>query len=478
MLKILLQTNSKSELSLSGGRSTKKPTLALLHCYDLIDDFLDSINISFDTFCKEFVGSWMFGYADALEKAGVQTILFCISARVDCPTRHKHIPTGITICLLPASKAYKFFRKFRNLLLKVYGAKNNQTFSDVLINEINEKSTFSLSLSFKDFFKSIGSYLSTPIMVLSNELKKDKCQVILCQEYEFARFDVSVLLGKLLNIPVFATFQGGNITQCFIEYLPRYFALHFCQGTIIATRSEIDRVCNHYHLPDHKTAQIFNPVDLTSWHSCDRTSARAALGLPLDAQIVVWHGRIEIYRKGLDILLNAWRLVCARYKDHNLLLLLLGTGSDALSLRQQLELNPISNLIWIDQFINNRGLINQYLSAANLYVMASRQEGFPVAPIEAMACGLPVVATDAPGISDIFEFGEHSGGIVVPQESVSSLSSAILRVLCQPDSANELGNRARLRAENYFSLEAVGKQLREYLFPGTMTACISQKPKS
>lgn len=73
-----------------------KPTIALLHCYDLIDDFLDSIDISFETFCKEFVGSWMFGYINALKQVGTRIVLFCISARVGKTSRFIHEPTGAT----------------------------------------------------------------------------------------------------------------------------------------------------------------------------------------------------------------------------------------------------------------------------------------------------------------------------------------------------------------------------------------------
>jgi hypothetical protein len=51
-----------------------EPTIAMLHCYDLIDDFLDSINISFETFCKEFIGSWMFSYINTLKQVGIRTV--------------------------------------------------------------------------------------------------------------------------------------------------------------------------------------------------------------------------------------------------------------------------------------------------------------------------------------------------------------------------------------------------------------------
>lgn len=441
--------------------SGKEPTIALLHCYDLIDDFLNSIDLSFEVFCKEFVGSWMFGYINALKKVGVRTVLFCISARVIQPSRYRHIPTGATICVLPASPIYRTFRAIRNRALRAYDVEEGQSFKDILDNDTR----YSLLTRLKDLVKSAGSYLSTPLGLLAQELKQEGCQAILCQEYEFARFDACVLLGKSIGLPVFATFQGGNEIQSFLEYPLRHLAFGLCAGAIIPTQTEIERVRKNYKLPDSKIARIFNPIDITVWQRCDRSWARELISIPLDARVVVWHGRIEIERKGLDILLDAWAIVCRDRPNQDLRLLLIGTGSDASKLHHRLSAKPLPGVIWIDEFINDRTRVQQYLSAADAYVMSSRQEGFPVAPIEAMACGLPIVATDAPGIPDILEHGEISGGLIVPRNNASALANAIVRVLDHPDWAQELGRLARLRVEQQFAAEAVGQKLRDFLLP-------------
>jgi len=80
-----------------------------------------------------------------------------------------------------------------------------------------------------------------------------------------------------------------------------------------------------------------------------------------------------------------------------------------------------------------------------------------------MACGLPVVAADASGVSDIFEGGEASGGLVVPCGDATALALALGRVLDNEAWGRELGKRARCRVEEYFSLEVIGKQLRDFL---------------
>jgi len=142
-----------------------------------------------------------------------------------------------------------------------------------------------------------------------------------------------------------------------------------------------------------------------------------------------------------------------------------GTGSDASKLRQRIAQMKLQGVMWIDEFVRNRTIIQQYLSAADVYTLPSRHEGFPVAPLEAMACGLPVVAADAQGVPDIFEQGEASGGLVVPRGDAKALALALGRVLDDEAIRQEMGRCARRRVEEGFSLDTVGQQLRGFLSP-------------
>ena len=427
-----------------------QPTIALLHWGNLIEDFLDSIGVSFERFCQEMTGGWMFGYIDALRLAGVQTVLFCVSARVAEPTRYTHIPTGATICVLPAPKNY---RAIHRRMVNTSGWTVKDMFGDV------RGTQYVLSALLKD----LAPYLATPLRTLAHELQREGCQAILCQEYEYARFDACVLLGQLMGLPVFATFQGGNFQTSRLERPLRPLTIRSCAGLIVASQTEVQRVQSRYGVPSSKIARIFNPLDLSMWNGGDRQSTRTSLGIPQAALVVVWHGRIDLYRKGLDLLLTAWKQICGDRPEQNLWLLLVGTGSDAEQLHQQIAALQLTNLVWKDEYTLDRRAIRNYLSAADVYTLPSRHEGFPVAPLEAMACGLPVVAADAPGVSDILEQGEMSGGLVVPHEDPSALAQALVRVLDDEAWRCELGKRARNRVESCFSLEVVGKQLGNFL---------------
>ena len=426
--------------------TSPEPTIALLPWGDLIEDFLDSIGVSFEAFCNEMTGGWMFGYIEALQLAGVRTVLFCVSARVTVPSRFTHAPTSTTICVLPALNIY---RAVRRPMLKPYAWTLDEVFGDV---RGSRRALFAV-------LRDIAPYLATPLALLASELRREGCDAILCQEYEYARFDACVLLGKLMRLPVFATFQGGDWQMSRLERPLRSLSMRACAGLIIATQTEVQRVHSRYGLPPTKLARIFNPVDLRMWSAIDRNEARAILGIPIDARVVVCHGRIDIHRKGLDILVDAWDRLCRDRLGRDLRLLLVGTGSDADALRRRIAVMQLRGVLWVDEYVLDRTAIQRYLSAADVYTLASRHEGFPVAPIEAMACGLPVVATDAPGVSDIIESGEVSGGLVIPRNDAAALALALGRVLDNEVWGRELGQRARHRVEDCFSLEAVGKQL-------------------
>src|SRR5262249_42962211 len=356
---------------------------------------------------------------DALERVGVRTVLICISARVAIPSHFTHGPTGATICVLPAPRIYLALRR---KMLNPYGRTVKQVFGEL-------RGTRRVLFPPLAVLRYLLLNLSTPLVLIARELRREGCDAILCQEYEYPRFDACVLLGKVMRLPVFATFQGGDYHRSHIERYLRPLTLRACAGLIIATQSEVRRVQSRYGIRPPKLARIFNPIDLEIWSATDRSQARAALGIPRDARVVVWHGRISIWQKGLDILLEAWERVCREHTGRDWRLLLVGTGTDAEDLRRCIAATQLRSILWVNEFVHARGAIRRYLSAADVYAFASRHEGFPVALIEAMACSLPVVAADAQGVPDILEGGEASGGLVVPRNDAAELALALSRVL-------------------------------------------------
>jgi glycosyltransferase involved in cell wall biosynthesis len=424
--------------------------VAILPWGNVIEDYLDGIGVSFESFCEEMSGGWLFGYVEALEHAGVGAALVCVSERQPAG-RYLHRPTGAEVHVLEVTGAY---RRLRRLMRDPYGWSFERMFGP--------------GRSRRRLLRLVrvgAPYLPTPPLQLARALRGMGCSALLCQEYEYPRFDLCTLLGRLLGMPVFATFQGGDYQLSRLERVLRPVAMRASAGFVVPTSSEAARIRERYRVPPEKIARILNPIDLELWRPLDRREARASLGLPSDVAVVAWHGRVEMYGKGLDVLLDAWRHLGRDGNRGDARLLLVGEGPDADHLRARLADEGHQGVDWVAKYLLDRDEMRRYLSAADVYVFPSRHEGLPVAAIEAMACHLPVVAADAPGVADILEGGERHGGVLVPRGDAVSLAAALGELLSDRDRAARLGLLARERVEASFSIEAVGEKLGAFLAP-------------
>jgi glycosyltransferase involved in cell wall biosynthesis len=416
--------------------------VALLPWGDVFEDWLDPLGVTPEQLRDEVTGSWMFGYVDALRTVGVETVLLCFTSRVTRQTRCVHRPTGATLYLVPSGPA--FASVSRHMLREPIGESRDP----IRIARV--------------VLRNFAPYLATPVTRLVRLVRREQCAAILCQEYETPRFDWSVVAGALTRVPVFASFQGGDYHVSRLEGAVRRFTINRADRLIVPTATEVERIHRRYGLADGKIVQIFNPIDIDVWRPGDRAEARSRLGIGDDVLLVVWHGQLQMSRKGLDLLLDAWAELVRTWAGRSLRLLLIGAGEDSGELRRRVDELGLDVHI-LAEWINSRDRMVELLSAGDLYVFPSRHEGFPVAPVEAMACGLPVVATDVHGIPDIFARGEADGGVVVGREDVAALARAVRRLLENDERRRELGRRARARAEAAFSLSAVGRDLRRIL---------------
>lgn len=415
---------------------------------DCFDEWLEDIGVPLESFCEEMMGTWWFNYIQALNYAGIKSVLFCTSSKVDCPTKLLHKPTGATICLLPSSKGYRFINGLRNSLLSASVRGKIAAYSKRKIIGL-------LGLA--------SSYLSTPLMLLRRELRGEGCRCMLVEQYEDPRFDASVLLGRMIDLPVFGTFTAVTPAQPWWMCPFRRIAIKVCAGLCICAGLEANRVMERYGYPISKLARIQYFVDFSIWYPCERTEIRTLLGITGSAKVVAYHGAIDLWGKGLNILVDAWQRICTDNPTEDLRLILIGKGSDDQKLSELLTAKQLRGVHWLNQWVHDRNVLRSYLTAADAYVFPSRNDPFGIAVLEAMACGLPIVAAAAPGILDIFEDGEKSGGIVVPTENAAELAGAIIRVLHNAGLAHDLGKRARERVEKAFSMDAVSNQLRHFL---------------
>ncbi|MGG6896958.1 glycosyltransferase family 4 protein [Rhizobium sp. BR 315] len=402
------------------GHATPK-VIALFPWGDVIEEFLEPIGLELSDFVERMTGGWLFGYAAALSSVGHKPIIVCASERVTKIECYDHPGTGTPIWVAPARRP----------------------------RQGHSPAAYSLR-----------RWSATPLSAFREVLARSRCDLLLAQEYEYTRFDALAWLARSLNVPLYATFQGGDRTLSWIEAVARQLSLRACRGLIVASSAERSRLAKAYPHLALDIANIPNPLDTYEWQAVDRMEARISLGLPQDCFIILNHGRIDVRRKGLDVLLEAW----ARFADDPASqLVIIGSGQDSDAFAKLLRESGPSNVQWLSSYTTDRTLIRRWLSAADVYVTASRVEGMPVAPLEAMACGLPVIASDAQGLPDILADGEASGGLMVRQEQPEEIVRALVRLKDDKALRAQLGAAARRRVTEKFSIEAVGAALDDFL---------------
>lgn len=397
------------------------PCVAILPWGDVIEDFLSPLGLDARTYLARADGGWLFGYVAALQKAGWQPIVLWGSSEVAEPVRITHPATGAAIWLFPA----------------------------------RPRPTGGLAQ-----WTSLRRWLAAPTSVMEPLLRGECCRALIVQEYEDARFDLLVGLGERLGIPVYASFQGGDRTASWVEGMVRHRSIARSAGLIIPSASERQRVRKKYGSRLPKIAAIANPIDAEQWKPMPRDAARRTLGIAPRAFLAVNHGRIDIRRKGLDVLVEAWSRLEPSGDDR---LVVIGSGQDDADFAELLQERGVPGLEWQAGYDTDRQRIRTWLSAADVYVTASRIEGMPVAPLEGMACGLPLVASDAQGLADILEEGEEHGGLLTPTGDAGALAAALQRLRADPALRARLGRAARARVEAAFSIETIGAALSDFL---------------
>lgn len=210
--------------------------------------------------------------------------------------------------------------------------------------------------------------------------------------------------------------------------------------------------------PD-RVETIYNGLDLASWSTPPHTANRSA------QLLVTTIGNIR-HVKGHDIFIKAAAAIAPQFP--NVCFSIAGGVLEPTYFEELQSLVRTLNLGDRFQFAGGVTNLHEHLSAANIFVLPSRSEGFSNAIVEAMAASLPVVATNVGGNAEAVQDGVS--GFIVPSEDPQALAAAIMQLLSDPAKAQAMGIAGKQRVVEKFTIEAMMKQTT-----ATYTRLLTQK---
>lgn len=227
--------------------------------------------------------------------------------------------------------------------------------------------------------------------------------------------------------------------------------------SVLAVSPQVREFCIQQDGLDPQRVQtLFNGVDTDSIQKAvPRSVMRQRMNVPENVPVVVTVGNIRRV-KGIDVLIEAAALVARRMPET--LFLVAGRKSEEEHCRE------LETRIAALGLGNNFKLLGScrsdeifsILRMSDVFCLPSRSEGFSNALIEAMACGLPCVATDVGGNREVLS---HEAGFLVPNENAAKLAEALLRVLSDAKLSREMGDCGAKIVEERFTTQAMMRDL-------------------
>ena len=294
---------------------------------------------------------------------------------------------------------------------------------------------------------SAGSFNIGYLLQLRRLLRQYRCDVILAHLFGSAVY--GCLLGFITATPVAVVLHGHtDIDSWSLRARARLWLVRKLARKVVFVSPMLqDHLAGLLPVPPPRAAVIPNGVDLERFCHHPDNSLREALRLPSDALLVGAIGNIRT-PKDYATFLRAASLL--RNQDSRYHFVICGEGGNSLH-TSLLVLRSALNLDNCCHFLGLRDDVERVLNNLDVFALSSTTEGFSIACIEAMACGIPVVATRSGGPELIIEDGIN--GLLVPVADAAGLAAGIATVANTPALSRRLIDAGLQRVKERYSLQ-------------------------
>ncbi|WP_141735553.1 glycosyltransferase family 4 protein [Oligoflexus tunisiensis] len=284
---------------------------------------------------------------------------------------------------------------------------------------------------------------------------------------------VAADLKQILNIPFVITFHAlGRVRRLYQGDQDLFPDVRFeVEDRIVAEANQIVAECpqdrsdliSFYEADSHRITMVPCGFDPEEFQVQDREIARQVIGVKPDIPTVLQLGRL-VPRKGVDQAIRGFAHFVRRWKKDAQMLIVGGESEapDPVLTPEIGRLQTIAAEEGIEDKVifcgrKSRKEIVTYFSAADVFVSTPWYEPFGITPVEAMACGKPVVGSRVGGIKYSVQDGRT--GFLVPHDDPEAIGDRLSLLFEHPEDLLIMSQRARTRAYHYFTWQKVVEQL-------------------
>jgi glycosyltransferase involved in cell wall biosynthesis len=209
---------------------------------------------------------------------------------------------------------------------------------------------------------------------------------------------------------------------------------------VVTSRGVADDLVRSFGVKPERLRVVHNPIDLKEIAEAAEQPIDPAYAGVWKAPVVVAAGRLADV-KNYPLLIEAFSILRQRTPAR---LFILGEGERESALRELIQANGLTDVVRLCGFHVNPW---KFIAKADVFVLTSRYEGFGNVLVEAMACGVPVVATSSAGTREIVSVGED--GLLVDRHEPAAVAAALERLLNDAQLRQRMSAAARRHAQRY-----------------------------
>jgi len=236
--------------------------------------------------------------------------------------------------------------------------------------------------------------------------------------------------------------QGTPFLRKSLVVLAEKLVAKFCDKIICVSEYDKELALKHKIAKPGKLIVIHNGVEI------DKVKIEKCKAKNYTSKVkIVFVGRLSKQKDPL-LLLKAFNLLTQDLKEKSEILMV-GDGEKRKELERFIEENKLDEKVKLLGVLPRENVF-QTLGESDIFVLTSNYEGFPMTILEAMSCGLPVIASDVGGVREAVN---EDNGFLIQRGNKEGFKKALVKLIENPDLRKRMGQNARKRAEKEFSLE-------------------------